>query len=173
MGNGNLSKPDLLPERIDRETFNKLCNGKYGPETFFAYAVTDLPSSTIAEIKNRKTEDDRLEFLGLLYKDHSNDNKYNTMPDEISNSYYIVRSKLIELYNKNDVYLCHEWGLDSYGRRTHGRVVDIYQYLLTKGLIPWLDEIEEKKINNHKTKVTIEDRIIHGIKNTNCILFFY
>ena len=167
MGNGI-----VIPDRINRDLFEKLTDGKYGPETFFAYAVTDLPPSTILEIQNKKTEEDRLEFLGLLYRDHSKDDKYNTMHPEIRSSYYIVKSKLIELFNKNDVYLSHEWGIDNKSRRTHGRVVKIYNYLCSKGLIPWLDEVEEKKINNNKTKITIEDRIIHGIRNTNCILFF-
>lgn len=167
MGNGI-----IIPNRIDRETFDKLTDGKYGPETFYSYAVTDLPPATILEIQNKKTADDRLEFLGLLHRDHSKDDQYNTMHPEIRSSYYIVKSKLIELFNKNDVYLSHEWGIDSKSRRTHGRVVKIYHYLCSKGLIPWLDENEEKKINNSKVKLSIEDRIIHGIRNTNCILFF-
>jgi hypothetical protein len=167
MGNGI-----VIPERIDKDTFYKLCDKKYGPETFFAYAVTDLPPSTIVALKTKKTEEDRLEFLGLLNRDHSKDDEYNTMPDEISSSYYIVKSKLIELFNKNDIYLSHEWGIDSRGRRTHGRVVELHHYLVNKGLIPWLDEVEDKKINNHRSKVSIEDRIVHGIRNTNCILFF-
>jgi len=63
-----------------------------------------------------------------------------------------------------DVFLTHDWGVDSEGRRTHERVALINKFLKTQGLKTWFDE--DRMAGN------VIDKMCAGIDDSDIIAVF-
>ena len=52
---------------------------------------------------------------------------------------YITKTKLLELNEKTDCFITHNWGLDEEGRDNHERATKIKDSLAARNLIIWFD----------------------------------
>jgi hypothetical protein len=85
-------------------------------------------------------------------------NQYCTKDGKMS------RATLLQLANKADVFLSHDWGVDELGRDNHERVKKIKLMLEKRDIICWLDE--------DQMTGDIQDKMAKGIDNSNCIIAF-
>ena len=62
----------------------------------------------------------------------------------------------------NDIFITHNWGLDSHGRDNHVRCKMLAYELIARGYTVWFDEKDMVK--------NIDNKIIEGINNSKVVL---